>query len=158
MPERANQEGRRQRVRHMAATVGVLIAGMALTACASSPKASAVTGPKATVLDYVGAVQAHQWAHAASVLSPSELATFTTGVDSDRNTRSVTNVQVKVRPAPFAEHQFAGYSHIHQALVTYDAASTHVETSPDGPQTRFIYLGQIGASGPWRIVAIGTGP
>lgn len=140
-------------------SASVLVVGLALSGCSSVPEASVVTTPKGTVLVYYLAVNAHDWSRAASVLSASQQRRFLDGADSDRNnTRTVSHVTVEVRPAPFANRAFSGYEDIQQALVTYDATFTRIESSNDGPQTRFLSLGRAGRSRPWRILSIGSGP
>lgn len=61
-------------------------------------------------------------------------------------------------PAPFAGTDSPGFTNIQQALVIFDATYKKVYGSTDGPQTRFVYVGCQGATGPWRILEIGTGP
>jgi hypothetical protein len=108
---------------------------------------------------YLGAVNAHSWKQAVDLLSPSEQRAFFAAPDSDRNnTITVTDVNVRIYPAPFERAAYPGFTSIKQALVTFDATYKKVYGATDGPQTRFIYLGCVGASGPWRILGIGTGP
>jgi len=92
-------------------------------------------------------------------LSPAVQRMYSTALGSDRsNTLTVTKVHVRVSSAPFAIGDYPGFANIQQALVTFDAAYKKVYGSTDGPQTRFVYVGRQGASGPWRILGIGTGP
>ena len=70
----------------------------------------------------------------------------------------MTNVRVRVVPAPFARGNYPGFTSIQQAVVTFDATYAKVYGSADGHQTRFVYVGRQGAAGPWRILGIGTGP
>jgi hypothetical protein len=114
---------------------------------------------ESTVRAYFAAVDTHRWRQAEALLSPSLKRTFFAAPDSDRNnTLRVTDVSVKVRPAPFERGAYPGYTSIQQALATFDATYKKVYEATSGPQTRFVYVGRVGASGPWRILGIGTGP
>jgi hypothetical protein len=95
---------------------------------------------------------------AASLLSPPQKVIFGGRYGEGNNTLTVTNVSVKVFPAPFEQNAYPGYTSIRQALVTFDATYRLVLGANNGPQTRFVYVGCVGASGPWRILGIGTGP
>jgi hypothetical protein len=108
---------------------------------------------------YFAAVNTHQWKRALALLSPSQQRTFSTAPDSDRNnTLSVTDVKVEVFPAPFERKAYPGFASIEQALVSFDATYRKVYGATDGPQTRFVYVGNRDASLSWRILGIGTGP
>ncbi len=135
-------------------SIGLLLGGCSAAASAVQPLSA-----EATVKAYLGAVNSHSWKHARNLLSPSEQKVFVTAPDSDRNnTISVTHVDVKVYPAPFERAAYPGFTSIKQALVTFDATYKKVYGATDGRQTRFVYVGCVGASGPWRILGIGTGP
>ena len=133
-------------------SVGLLVAGC------STPTSTQTRSAESTVTSYFQDVNAHQWAPADALLSPSVQRSYSTAPDSDRaNTLSVTRLHVRVSPASFAR-DYPGYMDIRQALVTFDATYRKVYGSVDGPQTRFVYVGRQGAAGPWTILDIGTGP
>jgi len=127
--------------------------------CSAPPPTAQQSSARSTVSSYFAAVDAHQWPVANALLSASVQRSTATAPDSDsKNTLSVTGVQVRVLPAPFERGVFPGFTDIQQALVTFDATYKKVYGATDGPQTRFVYVGRQGASGPWRILGIGTGP
>lgn len=133
--------------------------GLILSGCASTDSTVQPLTADSTVRTYFGAVNAHRWKQAEVLLSPSEQKAFVKEPDSDRNnTISVTNVTVRVYPAPFERTAYPGFTSIKQALVAFDATYKKVYGATNGPQTRFVYVGCVGASGPWRILGIGTGP
>jgi hypothetical protein len=136
-----------------------LLLGLLVSGCSGpAPSADASTA-RSTVSAYFAAVDGHRWTASTALLSPSLRRTYGSGPDSDRrNTLSVTDVHVTVRPAPFARGDYPGFTDVHQAFVTYDATYRVVYGSTDGPQARFVHVGRQGADGPWRIVEIGTGP
>jgi hypothetical protein len=133
--------------------------GLVLGGCSAAASTFQPPTADSTVRTYLGAVNAHRWKQAAVLLSPSEQKVFAEAPDSDRNnTISVTDVTVKIYPAPFERAEYPGFTSIKQALVTFDATYKKVYGAASGPQTRFVYVGCVGASGPWRILGIGTGP
>jgi len=133
--------------------------GLVVTGCSAPTPTTQQPSARSTVSSYFAEVNAHQWAEANALLSPSVQRTYSTAPNSDRsNTLSVTRVQVRVSPAPFARGDYPGFTNIQQALVTFDATYKKVYGSTDGPQTRFVYVGRQGTAGPWRILGIGTGP
>ncbi len=135
-------------------SIGLILGGCSAAASTVQPRTA-----DSTVRTYLSAVNTHRWKQAVVLLSPSEQKVFVADPDSDRNnTISVTDVNVKVFPAPFERSAYPGFTNIKQALVTFDATYKKVYGSTNGPQTRFIYVGCVGVSGPWRILAIGTGP
>ncbi len=137
-----------------ALSIGLILGGCSAAASAVQPMTA-----ESTVKTYLDAVNAHRWKQAVALLSPSEQKSFVDAPDSDRNnTISVTDVNAKVYPAPFERDRYPGFTSITQALVTFNATYKKVYGATDGPQTRFIYVGCVGKSGPWRILAIGTGP
>jgi len=137
----------------------VLSIGLILGGCSAAASAVQPLTADSTVRTYLGAVNAHRWKLALVLLSPSEQKAFIEAPDSDRNnTMSVTDVNVKVYPAPFERTAYPGFTSIKRALVTFDATYKKVYGATNGPQTRFVYVGCVGASGPWRILGIGTGP
>lgn len=133
--------------------LGVILGGCSTSAPASKPS------PESTVRTYFAAVNDHHWHQAMALLGPSQRTTFVTAPDSDRNnTLTVTNVTVTIFPAPFERKVYPRFTTIEQALVSFDATYKKVYGATDGPQTRFVYLGSRGSSGPWTILGIGTGP
>jgi hypothetical protein len=131
--------------------------GLILGGCSASTTQLLTAG--STVKTYLAAVNTQQWKQAMALLSPSQQQTFMSAPDSDRNnTLSVTHVSVRVFPAPFERSSYPGYTSIKQALVTFDATYKKVYGASNGPQVRFVYVGSRGASRPWRILVIGTGP
>ena len=136
-----------------------LLLGLVEGGCSAPTATTQQPSPQSTVSSYFTEVNAHRWAEANALLSPSAQRTYSTAPDSDRsNTLTVTKVHIRVIPAPFARGDYPGFTNIQQALVTFNATYKRVYGSIDGPQTRFVYVGRKGAAGPWRILGIGTGP
>jgi hypothetical protein len=133
-----------------------LSSGLILGGCSASVTQQLTA--QSTVSTYLAAVNAHQWNRAEALLSPPQRVTFSGPYGERNNTLTVTNVSVKVFPAPFERNTYPGYTSIRQAMATFDATYRHVYGASNGPQTRFVYVGCVGASGPWRILGIGTGP
>src|SRR5450432_4747260 len=101
----------------LALSIGLILGGCSAAASTVQPLTA-----DSTVRTYLGAVNAHQWKQAVVLLSPSEQKAFVKAPDSDRNnTLSVTDVSVKVYPAPFERTAYPGFTRIEQAFVTFDA-------------------------------------
>jgi Domain of unknown function (DUF4829) len=138
--------------------VGLSLGALILGGCSTSVP-TATPSAESTVKAYFAAVNTHRWSQAMELLSSSQKRSFVTTPDSDRNnTLAVSNIKVKVFPAPFERKAYPGFTSIEQALVTFDANYKKVYGASDGPQTRFVYVGERDPSGPWRILGIGTGP
>jgi hypothetical protein len=138
--------------------VGLSLGVFLLGGCSTSVP-TATPSAESTVRTYFAAVNAHRWSQAMELLSSSQRRSFVTAPDSDRNnTLAVSNVKVKVFPAPFERKVYPGFTSIKQALVTFVAEYKKVYGASDGPQTRFVYVGERDASGLWEILGTGTGP
>jgi hypothetical protein len=146
------------------AVVVVLSLGCISVSPAAASQASVQT-PQATIRAYYAALASHRWQSASNLLAPSLRKTFSDAPDGAvQNLVSVSDVHdLKGNPDPTDEHGvyaklYAGYSDLWEFGVKVTFVYKKVITSYSGPTVRFIILGKRHGKGPWRILAIGTGP
>ena len=129
-------------------------------ATVSSATASFPT-PKATVIAFYNALSRHDRAGALAVLTP-QLAAEYAAAGSDGDLTNIIRLDhlrdVHSAPGVGGSDFPPGYVDITQVVATYDVVYRHVVAAASGTQIRFVYVGRLGAQGPWRILEIGTGP